>query len=127
MVPAEPASVWRYYVASYRKTANMDDSPFYAAFAASGVPAAALAVDYPDGHVIAPHRHDCAQLLYAIQGVMTIDAEGGRWVVPPTRGVWLEADVAHSVRMHGAVRVRTVFVDGRACLRHCPSRMPVCC
>ena len=114
MVPAVDASVWRYYVASYRKTAKMEDSPFYAAFVASGAPAAALAVDYPDGHVIAPHRHDRAQLLYAIQGVMTIEAEGGRWVVPPTRGVWLEADVAHSVRMSGAVRMCTVFVDRRA-------------
>ncbi|MGV2861881.1 AraC family transcriptional regulator [Achromobacter sp. ESBL13] len=92
----------------------MEYSPFYSAFVASGAPAAALAVDYADGHVIRPHHHDRAQLLYAIQGVMTIEAQGGRWVVPPTRGVWLEADVAHSVRMSGAVRMRTVFVDSRA-------------
>ena len=40
--------------------------------------AMALAVDYAHGHVISAHRHTHAQLLYAIEGVMTIEAQGGR-------------------------------------------------
>ena len=73
--------------------------------------AMALAVDYVHGHVISVHRHTHAQLLYAIEGVMTIEAQGGRWVVPPTRGVWLQPGIAHQVRMSGAVKMRTVFID----------------
>lgn len=73
--------------------------------------AMALAVDYAHGHVISVHRHTHAQLLYAIEGVMTIEAQGGRWVVPPTRGVWLQPGIAHQVRMSGAVKMRTVFIN----------------
>ena len=51
--------------------------------------AMALAVDYAHGHVISVHRHSHAQLIHAIKGVMTIETDSGRWVVPPTRGVWL--------------------------------------
>src|SRR5450830_1600900 len=71
----------------------------------------ALAVDYPHGHVISVHRHTHAQLIYATDGVMTIATQDGRWVVPPTRGVWLQAGVEHQIRMSGDVKMRTVFVD----------------
>lgn len=37
-----------------------------------------------------------------------------RWVVPPTRGVWLCSGVPHSLRMRGAVQVRSLFVDAQA-------------
>lgn len=71
----------------------------------------AIAVNYPDKYVVAPHSHTYAQLLYAIHGVMRVEAEGGVWVVPPNRGVWLQADVTHQIRMCGAVHMRTVFVE----------------
>nr|WP_028226327.1 helix-turn-helix transcriptional regulator [Paraburkholderia ferrariae] len=75
------------------------------------MPVAALAADYPHGAFIEPHRHRRAQLLYAIEGVMLIEAHTGRWVVPPTRAVWLDAGLEHTVRMSGNVRMRTVFVE----------------
>lgn len=75
------------------------------------VPAAALAIDYPHGHVIESHRHAYAQLLYAIAGVLVVETAAGRWVVPPTRGVWLQPEVDHRVRMRGDVKMRTVFVN----------------
>jgi AraC-like DNA-binding protein len=80
-------------------------------FEASAMPVSAMAADYDDGHFIEPHSHRRAQLLYAVQGVMLVQTQAGRWVVPPSRGVWLEAGVAHSVRMRGQVRMRTVFID----------------
>ena len=75
------------------------------------LPVAVLAADYPHGAFVATHRHRRAQLLYAIEGVMLIEAASGRWVVPPTRGVWLDAGLEHTVRMSGHVRMRTVFVE----------------
>ncbi|MFL9922718.1 helix-turn-helix transcriptional regulator [Herbaspirillum lusitanum] len=77
----------------------------------ANAPAAALAIDYPHGHVIEAHRHAYAQLLYAIEGVLTVETADGRWVVPPTRGVWLQPEVDHQVRMRGDVKMRTVFVN----------------
>ena len=73
--------------------------------------AMALAVDYAHGHVISVHRHSHAQLIHAIEGVMTIETDSGRWVVPPTRGVWLRPGVEHQIRMSGEVKMRTVFVN----------------
>lgn len=77
----------------------------------ANAPAAALAIDYPHGHVIESHRHAYAQLLYAIEGVLVVETAAGRWVVPPTRGVWLQPEVDHQVRMRGDVKMRTVFVN----------------
>ena len=66
----------------------MADATPYQDLVGSDAPAAALAIDYPHGHVIPPHRHAYAQLLYALEGVLTVETQDGRWVVPPTRGVW---------------------------------------
>lgn len=77
-------------------------------------PVTGLAVEYPRGHVIAAHKHRRSQFLYATHGVMVIETRRGRWVVPPTRGVWLQAHVEHTVRMRGPVSMRTLFVDADA-------------
>jgi AraC-like DNA-binding protein len=79
-------------------------------YEASPQPVVALAIDYPNGSVIPPHRHRRAQLLYATEGVMLVHSDTGRWVVPPARGVWLASGVVHSVRTSGQVRMRSVFV-----------------
>ncbi|MGN3961686.1 AraC family transcriptional regulator [Burkholderia gladioli] len=79
-------------------------------------PVAAMAARYPNGLHIATHRHRRAQLLYAIEGVMQVTSETGAWVVPPTRGVWLEAGLDHAVQMSGHVQMRTVFVEPSAAL-----------
>ncbi|NKJ48498.1 AraC family transcriptional regulator [Burkholderia sp. SG-MS1] len=75
------------------------------------MPVAVLAADYPHGAFVASHRHRRAQLLYAVEGVMLIEAQAGRWVVPPTRAVWLDPGLDHTVRMSGNVKMRTVFVE----------------
>nr|WP_246624738.1 helix-turn-helix transcriptional regulator [Oceanobacter mangrovi] len=72
---------------------------------------AAVAVDYTDGFRVEPHHHEAAQLVYAIEGVVVVETSSGRWVIPPSRGVWLQAGVEHSLRMRGATRVRSLFVD----------------
>lgn len=74
-------------------------------------PLRAVAIDYSHGHIIPSHSHQCAQLLYAIEGVLVVETEVGRWVVPPTRGVWLMAGISHTVRMRGAARIRSIFVN----------------
>ena len=79
----------------------------YQAFA---MPVSGVAVDYPSGHVVETHSHPCVQFIYAIEGVLVIESPTGRWVTPPSRGVWLQAGVEHSLRTRGAARVRSLFV-----------------
>ena len=81
---------------------------------ATARPMAAMEIDYPSGTSTGRHAHPRGQLLYAIEGVMIVRCAEGTWVVPPNRAVWLVAGLAHEVRMCGAVKIRTVFVDADA-------------
>ena len=73
-------------------------------------PVAAMAKDFTDGHHIAPHSHERAQLLFAVDGVMLVSTSAGSWAVPPQRAVWVPAGVTHEIRMAGAVAMRTIYV-----------------
>ncbi len=81
-----------------------------AEFADNPRPVVALANDYPSGTEIAPHRHARAQLVYASQGVMTVTAAAGSWVVPPQRAVWMPAGAEHAVRVNRAIAMRSLFI-----------------
>jgi AraC-like DNA-binding protein len=73
-------------------------------------PVVALPGDYPDGHQIAPHAHRRAQLVYAVQGVMTLRTADATWVVPPTRAVWMPGGVEHAIAIAGPLQMRTLYV-----------------
>ena len=77
-------------------------------------PMAGYAFDYDSGHVTGTHRHPRAQLLFATAGVMRVTTEGARFTVPPGTGLWIPADMAHAVRMDGAVRMRALFLRADA-------------
>jgi AraC-like DNA-binding protein/quercetin dioxygenase-like cupin family protein len=82
-------------------------------------PVAAMAKEFGDGHHIAPHTHERAQLIFAARGVMTISTPFGAWVVPPQRALWMPAGTVHEIRMAGTVSMRTLYVrsdDARECL-----------
>lgn len=82
-----------------------------ALFEKSLSPLHGIAVDYVKGEIIPPHaHHHHAQLLYATEGVMLIEAEGGRWLVPPNRAVWLVANEEHTVVMRSHVKMRSLLV-----------------
>ena len=72
-----------------------------------------LSYDYPNGHQVLPHVHHQHQLVYAVQGVMTVSADRGSWIVPAHRGVWVPARVEHAIRMSGAVSMRTLYLEPR--------------
>jgi len=48
-----------------------------------------LAVGYPSGMLLEHHSHSWAQLVYASEGVMTVQTDEGTWVVPSHRAVWI--------------------------------------
>jgi AraC-like DNA-binding protein len=77
-------------------------------------PVAAMAIDYPPGHVDARHRHRRAQLLYSTTGVLSVTTDEGRWVVPPQRAVWLPGGTDHEILCRGQVSFRTLYVEPAA-------------
>jgi AraC-like DNA-binding protein len=75
------------------------------------VPVIATVNDYPDGHVIAPHRHWRGQLLFGAAGVVVVTTPTGAWVMPPQRGMWIPPGVEHHVRMlGGAVSLQSILL-----------------
>ncbi len=85
-------------------------------------PIVTLANDYSRGHEIAPHRHARAQLVYASQGVMTVTAAAGSWVVPPQRAVWMPAGAEHGIRVDRAISMRSLYVQPDAA-----AGLPIAC
>ena len=48
---------------------------------------------------------------------MVVQAEVGRWVVPPTRAIWMVAGMAHQIRCIGEVHMRSLLVAPAAATR----------
>jgi AraC-like DNA-binding protein len=84
----------------------------------------ALARHYPRGLYIEPHAHDWAQVLYAVAGVMWVEAGNEALMVPPQRAVWLPAGTVHAIRMLSAVEMRNVYLRN-AYVQHLSSRCDV--
>ena len=78
------------------------------ALASSGV--AALPRFYPRGQRLGLHAHAEAQLLFAAQGVMQVTTPGGRWLVPPSRAVWLPPRLEHGVDMLTDLEMRSLYL-----------------
>lgn len=49
-------------------------------------------------------------MVYATEGVMTVNTEDGAWVIPAHRAAWVPAGTLHEVRTTGRVRMRTVYI-----------------
>ncbi|HZY62900.1 MAG TPA: helix-turn-helix transcriptional regulator [Edaphobacter sp.] len=74
-------------------------------------PVAVLSYDYASGHRVPRHQHSKSQLIYAIEGTMTVTTQKGEWVLLPTRAAWIPANVYHSIHMRSILRMRTVYFD----------------
>ena len=66
---------------------------------------------YEPGLVIPAHWHDVDQLIYAAEGVATVETADGIWVVPPARAVWVPASTEHRITMTGQVEMVSVYVQ----------------
>ncbi|MDQ7990912.1 MAG: helix-turn-helix transcriptional regulator [Candidatus Dactylopiibacterium sp.] len=75
----------------------------------------AVARESGDLRATRPHRHARGQLLGAERGLLSVDADHFRWVVPATHAVWVPPDVSHGVRSHGPFAGWSVYVAPPAC------------
>src|ERR1700677_5414861 len=71
--------------------------------------------EFEHGYAIRQHSHREDQLLFASEGVMTVETSEGVWVVPPLRAVWIPAETLHGVTMSGRVSMRTLYFLPRLC------------
>lgn len=55
------------------------------------------------------HAHDKHQLLYAAEGALRLETDGGLWLVPPERAAFVQAGLRHRVLTRGRVELRTVY------------------
>jgi AraC-like DNA-binding protein len=75
-----------------------------------GVSIATLAYEYPPDWQVPEHAHGSDQLIYATRGVMEIASGQSLWLIPPQFAVWIPAAARHSIRMPGAVSMRTLYI-----------------
>jgi len=80
---------------------------------------------YPAGTIVEPHRHERGQLIYAISGLMEVSTETNLWLIPPQLGLWMPPGIEHGMRAHGAVSLRTFYVNLDRDRRALPERPQV--
>jgi AraC-like DNA-binding protein len=64
---------------------------------------------YSRGIRIDSHKHLCAQLSYAVAGVLWIETEREVLVVPPQCAVWVPSGTLHSLRTMTEVEIRSLY------------------
>lgn len=69
-----------------------------------------VGTDYGSDAVLPRHSHRRAQLLYGSTGVMDVETDDGRWIVPAERAVLIPPSTPHRVHMHG-VSTWSVYID----------------
>ena len=79
--------------------------------------------EYPDGLVFPEHYHEVDQIVFASQGVMTVQTPQGIWVLPTNRALWIPCGITHIVRMSGIVSARNLYFTPRLA----PGMPRTCC
>jgi AraC-like DNA-binding protein len=67
------------------------------------------AISYQRGETDPPHHHIEGQLLFATRGVMLVETEGNRWVIPPQRALWLPPLQIHSYNLLSHTDLRAIY------------------
>lgn len=65
---------------------------------------------YPARTHVPAHQHDCYHLLYAAEGLMRVETDGGEWLLPPTTAVWLRPKTEHAFFTYSQVRAHGLFI-----------------
>ncbi|WP_137391016.1 AraC family transcriptional regulator [Rhodoligotrophos defluvii] len=67
--------------------------------------------DSVEAKIFPPHRHRRAQLMHVTSGIVVVEVENGRWVVPPVRALWIPAGITHSARYPRGVAMRHLYLE----------------
>jgi AraC-like DNA-binding protein/quercetin dioxygenase-like cupin family protein len=61
------------------------------------------------------HRHPQPQILWSARGVLGVAVGDDRWVLPPTRALWMPRDVVHRTGANRTAVLHGVFLDAARC------------
>lgn len=71
------------------------------------------------------HSHARHQLAWAANGVLTVVADTGTWVLPPARALWIPAGVPHETIASERSTLRSLYLDAQTCPIRWESPTPV--
>lgn len=57
------------------------------------------------------HQHRKAELMLAMQGVLTCEVDGGLWIVPPQSAIWVPGGVVHKFIASGTLECYVAFIE----------------
>ncbi|MDE1672762.1 AraC family transcriptional regulator [Nocardia gipuzkoensis] len=69
----------------------------------------------PAGHWFGLHEHPQHQIAWASRGVIAVEVGDNRWVLPPTRALWIPAGVVHRTGTSDGAAMRGIFLDPVRC------------
>ncbi|MEM9064837.1 MAG: helix-turn-helix transcriptional regulator [Planctomycetota bacterium] len=70
-----------------------------------------LALNVPDGWDSGWHAHEWAQLVYAVDGVLSVELADGYYVIPPLRAAWVPMSAEHRTVATGKTKIRTLYLS----------------
>jgi len=76
------------------------------------------AISYQRGDTDPHHYHVEGQLLFATKGVMLVETENDRWVIPPQRALWLPPLQTHSYHLLSHTDLRAIYFS-RSLIAEC--------
>jgi AraC-like DNA-binding protein/quercetin dioxygenase-like cupin family protein len=71
------------------------------------------------------HTHRDHQLAWASSGVLTVVTEAATWVLPPTRALWIPAELPHETLAYGRATMRSLYLKPDLCPITWPEPTPV--
>lgn len=57
------------------------------------------------------HSHPWVQLSHAVEGVLEVRTDNGRFIAPPLRAVWVPAGITHQVFCAPNTCIRSLYID----------------
>jgi AraC-like DNA-binding protein len=71
------------------------------------------------------HTHSDHQLAWAASGVLTVVTDSATWVLPPTRALWIPAELPHETLASGRATMRSLYMRPDLCPIAWPAPRPV--
>jgi AraC-like DNA-binding protein/quercetin dioxygenase-like cupin family protein len=71
------------------------------------------------------HTHRDHQLAWALSGVLTVVTGAATWVLPPTRALWIPAELPHETLASGQATMRALYIRPDLCPISWPEPTPV--
>ncbi|MFF3223343.1 AraC family transcriptional regulator [Nocardia suismassiliense] len=69
----------------------------------------------PAGYWFDTHEHPQHQIAWAARGVIAVEVGDNRWVLPPTRALWIPGGVRHRTGSADGAEMRGIYIEPERC------------